>query len=114
MVHYFTAQNDSCSIKLSALFQEGSTNILKDTASLSFRQPYKYGQEGLEIPDGFWDNSKFVWRLIKSLNKKKKSEEVKELKKFCSENGLDFKSVKKDIKDIYKLAKPFNLFGENE
>lgn len=59
--------------------------------------------------DGCWDNSDYVLTFFRGLKKNKKKEK-KELKDFCEQNKLDYKSTKKELLRIYKTSKYLKFF----
>jgi hypothetical protein len=56
-----------------------------------------------------WDNSEHVLDLIKRL-KSKEELAVSEVKSFCDQNNLDYKTTRRNILDIYKRSKQLGFW----
>lgn len=59
--------------------------------------------EGVEF-DSVWDNDEYVFHFFCGLKKNKK-EQIKELKKFCKENNIDYTYTQETLIEIFKTSK---------
>lgn len=58
-----------------------------------------------------WDNNIYLLNFFRLLKKKKK-EEIQELKLHCKENNLNYRETKKTLLSIYKTSKKLDFWKQ--
>ncbi len=91
MVSYIAIENDEGNIQLSDL------SNYRGEPMLHFKG----------ITGGFWDNSDYLKRMFKKLEKDGKHNQLKD---FCLDNNLNFKEVVRDLLEIYKESKKLKFW----
>lgn len=101
VVSFRSIENSDNSISLHDLYKEDFT---------PFQTPF------LEFPnaegdDKCWDNDEYLIKFFRGIKKSKKKY-IKELQKFCEENGYDYQSTLEDLLDIYHSSKKLKFWGK--